>query len=166
MADRKRIHRRANPHHIKVNFSYTVEEIAVRLGVHKNTVRHWQSKGLAPVDDRRPALFHGASVRAFLIGQRNGRKRPCAPGTMYCLRCREPREPALGMVDYVELQPGSGNLRALCARCGAIMYRRARKDALAAIMPGVDVQFVQAPQRLTGSSEPSLNCDFEREAES
>jgi hypothetical protein len=165
VANRKGFRRRADPYRIKVNYSYSVSEIADRLGVHKNTVRHWQAKGLAPVDDGRPALFHGAAIREFLIGKKRERKRPCPLGTLYCFRCREPRAPALGMVDYVQLKPGSGNLRALCVSCEAIMHRRVRQDALAAIMPGIDVQIVQAPQRLVGSSGPSSNCDFERQGE-
>ena len=154
---------RVNPYLVKVNFSYTVGELATCLGVHKNTVRHWQSKGLTPNDRSRPALFQGGAVRDFLIGQKQGRKRPCLPGTMYCFTCREPREPALGMVDYVEDRPGGGNLRALCCVCETVIHRRVRFDALAAVMPGIDVQFSQAPLRLNGSTEPSLNCDPERQ---
>lgn len=151
MADRNGFRRRADPYRIKVNYSYTVDEIAARLGVHKNTVRHWQAKGLHPVDSGRPALFHGAAIRNFLIGRRRERKQTCAPGTFYCFRCREPRPPALGMVDYIELRPGLGNLRGLCGTCDAIMHRNVRREALAAAMPGIEVQFEQAPQRLDGS---------------
>src|SRR5438034_764512 len=61
--------RRANPNLVKIHRSYTVRELADRLGVHKNTVRHWQRHGLTPVDAQRPYLFKGAAVRAFLIGQ-------------------------------------------------------------------------------------------------
>lgn len=145
MADRKGFRRRADPYSVKINRSYTASELAERLGVHKNTVRHWQAMGLAPIDLCRPVLFHGAAIREFLIGRKQGRKRPCPPGTLYCFRCRDPRAPALGMVDYVELKPGSGNLRALCGVCEAIMHRRVRRAALAAVMPGIDVQFGQAP---------------------
>ena len=35
---------------------------------------------------------------------------------------------------------------------------------LAAIMPGCDVQLVQAPSRLKGRPAPSLNCDLKRQA--
>jgi hypothetical protein len=160
VADRNGFRRRVDPYRVKVNFSYTTAELAARLGVHKNTVRHWQAKGLAPIDHRRPALFHGAAIRNFLISQRRERKRPCPPGTFYCFRCREPRAPALGMVDFIELRPSTGNLRALCGICGIIMHRR---DALSAVMPGIDVQFVEAPQRLVGNSRPSPNCDLERQ---
>lgn len=151
--------RRANPCAVKMHRTYTAVELAERLGVHKNTVRHWQAKGLSPIDRSRPALFHGQEVRAFLASRNASRKRPCSPGTLYCFRCRVPRPPALGMADFLETRPGFGNLEALCGTCGTIMHRRARYAALAAAMPGIDVQIREAPERLSGRPSPSLNCD-------
>src|SRR4051812_16143299 len=109
--------RRINPNHAKINQSYTIGELAARLHVHKNTVRDWHRKGLEPIDDSRPILFQGAVVRAFLVVRNARRKAPCPPGTMYCFKCRQPRAPALGMVEYRELTPVSGNLGALCSWC-------------------------------------------------
>lgn len=156
--------RRANPNLVKLHRSYTASELAARLGVHKNTVRHWQGEGLSPIDGGRPALFQGAAVRAFLAKRNAGRKRPCPPGTLYCFRCREPRRSALDMVDYVEMRPGTGNLRALCGTCETIMHRRVRRSALAAVMPGIAVQIREASPRLIWRPHPSHNCDFERRA--
>ena len=155
--------RRVNPNLVKVNRSYTVGELAARLGVHENTIRHWPDEGLDPIDRRRPMLFRGEDVRAFLSKRKASRKTPCPPGTFYCFRCRKPREPALGMVEYLELKPGTGNLGAMCEACGTIMHRRARRTGLAVVMPGIDIQIREAPSRLVGSSNPSLNCDSERQ---
>jgi hypothetical protein len=152
---------RANPQRLKINRSYTILELAECLGVHKNTVRHWQAKGLVPLDEKRPLLFQGSTARAFLAKQQTARKRPCPPGTLYCLRCREPREPALGMVDYVPIKVGSGNLRAFCGTCETIMHRRIRQADIAEIMGGCAVQFAEGKASLSGKAEPSLNCDFE-----
>lgn len=153
---------RANPNAVKIHRSYSVDELAKRLGIHKNTVRNWQGKGLAAIDGSRPVLFHGGAVRTFLTKQNASRKRPCPPGTLYCFRCRAPRPPALGMIEFVPLRPLSGNLRAMCGTCEAMMHRSARKAELAAIMPNLAVQIVEAEQRLIGSPSPSLNCDKER----
>lgn len=153
---------RANPNAVKVHRSYSVGELAKRLGVHKNTIRHWQRDGMASIDGSRPSLFHGGAVRNFLIKRNASRKRPCPPGTLYCFRCRTPRPPALGMIEYVPLRPASGNLRAICETCEAIMHRSTRKADLAAIMPGLDVQVREAVQRLAGRSRPSLKCDNQR----
>jgi len=157
--------RRVNPYLVKRNRCYTAGELAARLNIHKNTVHNWQSDGLAAIDKGRPALFHGDAVRAFLIGRNAGRKRPCPPGTFYCFRCRVPRRPALGMVDYIELKPGTGNLHSLCETCGTSMHRRTRRSVIVDVMPRIDVQIREAPARLFGSLDPSLNCDSERQAQ-
>ena len=156
--------RRVNPRVVKLHRSYSVPELAACFGVHKNTVRNWQRDGLTPIDSGRPVLFQGAIVRAFLSTRNASRKRPCPPGTLYCVRCRVPRRPALGMVDYLSINARSGNVRAICETCETVMNRRASKAALASILPGCDVQFVEAPPRLKGSSPPSLNCELERQA--
>ena len=156
--------RRVNPRAVKLHRSYSVSELAACFGVHKNTVRHWQRDGLKPIDGGRPLLFQGGTVRAFLSARNASRKRPCPPGTLYCFRCREPRPPALGMVDYLSINAKSGNVRAICATCGTVMHRRASKAALTSILPGCDVQYMQALPRLKGSSPPPLNCELERQA--
>lgn len=155
---------RVNPYRVKQHFSYTAKELAACLGVHKNTVREWQRKGLEPIDTARPALFQGGAVREFLAKRIADRKRPCPLGTLYCLRCREPHEPALGMVDYIPLTGTRGNLRALCQHCNGMMNRSARLADLAAIMPGLTVQITDRPSRLSGQADPSLNCDFGQES--
>ena len=155
--------RRVNPNRVKLHRSYSVAELATCLSVHKNTVRHWQANGLEPVEPRKPYLFHGATAREFLAKRNASRKRPCPPGTLYCLRCRQPRPPALGMVDYLPLRADSGNLRAICATCEAIMHRRVRKADIAGIIPNCAVQFTQGQPSLSGQTPASLNCEPERE---
>lgn len=132
--------KRINPRLIKLHRSYTVEDISARLGVHKNTVRGWQRNGLEPIDKARPVMFTGKTVRAYLEGKRKAAKRPCPPGTFYCLKCRIPQSPALGMVDYTPRNALSGNLSALCGACGTMMNRRAAFATFALKMPGIDVQ--------------------------
>jgi hypothetical protein len=134
--------RQASPQRVKIHRSYTTGELADLLGVHKNTIRHWQTRGLAPIDRSRPALFQGREVRDFLTRQRAGRKRPCGPGHLYCFRCRQARKPALGMVDFLTTSALTGNLRGLCAVCEAVMHRKARLADLPRIMPGFAIQMV------------------------
>lgn len=156
--------RRVDPRRIKLHRSYEVAELAECCGVHKNTVRHWLRAGLKPLDDKRPAMLHGAAVHAFLSSRKASRKRPCPAGTLYCFGCREPHPPAPGPVEFVAINALSGNIRASCATCGTQMYRRARKAALPSILPNRAIQFSQGQPRLKGCSSPSLNCDLERQA--
>ena len=137
--------RRVNPNRVKTNYSYTVSELAECLGMHRNTVRHWQRKGLDPIDDRRPYLFKGEEVRAFLRERRASRKRPCAPGTIFCVSCREQRRPAMGMVDYIPLRAASGNLRGICEVCETVIHRQIRFADLQAKMPGCEVKIAEGP---------------------
>ncbi len=132
--------RRIIPRLIKLLRTYSVEEASDRLGVHKNTVRGWQRKGLEPIDTSRPVLFLGSALRAYLETKRQKAKRPCPPGTLYCFKCRGPRPPALGMVDYTPRNASSGNLSALCGTCDSIMNRSATRTSLATKMPGIEVQ--------------------------
>ena len=154
--------RRINPRRIKVHHSYTVEEAARALGVHKNTVRGWRRKNLKPIDNRKPILFAGKDLRDFLERMNRGRKQPSPKGHFYCFRCRAPRRPAMGMVDYVPITTVSGNLRAFCIECETLMHRRARLADLHTIMPGITVQLAGAQPRLSETAYPSLNCHFER----
>lgn len=147
------------PTAVKLNYSYSVSELATCCGVHKNTIRNWRREGLEPIDKARPVLFQGTTVRAFLSRRKASRKRPCPPGTIYCVRCRAPRRPALGMVEYRPLKPASGDLCAICETCEAIMHRRVRKADLAKVMPNLADQTAHGQQRLDGRTAPSLNCD-------
>ena len=149
---------RINPNRVKTHRNYTARRLADRLGVHKNTVRHWQRNGLMAIDDQRPQLFNGAAVRTFLIERNRRRKRPCPPGTLYCFRCREPRRPITWAIEYVQIVGRPGNLRAPCRECGTVMHRRARHEAIPAVLPGLTVQIIEAPTRLTGKPDPSSNC--------
>jgi hypothetical protein len=140
--------RRVSPKAVKINYSYSVRELALCCDVHPHTVRNWREKGLEPIDKARPVLFQGATVRAFLSRRKASRRCPCPPGTIYCFRCREPRRPALGMVEYRPLRPASGDLCAICEICEAIMHRRVRKADLGRIMPNLLIQIPHGKQRL------------------
>ena len=154
---------RLNPKRVKQHRSYSVDELARCLGVHKNTIHHWRQKGLEPIDRVRPILFQGSAVRDYLTIRNSSRKCPCPPGTFYCVRCRAPRAPALLMVDFLPASFGNGNLRALCECCEAVMHRRVREAEITKVMPNCTIQFGQGYPRLCRLIIPSLNCEFERQ---
>lgn len=156
--------RRVNHRLIRLHMIYTTEELAHRLGVHKNTVRHWVQKGLAPAATGRPVLFHGGTVALFLRNRKLQSKRKCEPGQMYCLRCREPRNPALDMADFIALSGTAGNLRGMCPVCHALMNRRVSLQKLAAAKGDLIIQFPKCQPHITDRANPSLNCDLSDEA--
>lgn len=153
---------RASPQRVKKHFSYSVDELARLLGVHKNTIGNWEREGLAPLDGKRPKLFAGSEVRAFLEARRKARKKPCQPGTLYCLRCQQPRKPKTDVVEYMALRSGSGNLKGNCGVCGGSMRQRIREADILKKLPDCTVQSTQAQPSLIGKGDPSLNCEDER----
>ena len=113
--------RSPNPRLAKKHRSYSVGEIAALYKVHKNTVLAWRVAGLTPIaDGRKPLVFLGADLSAFLEAKRTKNKRPLRPGQIYCVVCRERREPAYGEAEYLPLTPTSGNLRGLCPTVRAL----------------------------------------------
>jgi hypothetical protein len=131
--------RRVNANAVKLNRTYDATQLAICCGVHKNTVLNWRDAGLEPIDSSKPILFHGSVVRAFLKTRNAQRKQPCGPGELYCFRCREPRPPAFGLVEYLALTPKSGNLKAFCQTCETVMHRKVCRADLKANMPGIEV---------------------------
>ena len=150
---------RVNFRLIKLHRSYAIEEAAQVLGVHKNTVRNWIAEGLPVFASTRPALILGTDLRTFLDRRRKQSKRPCPPGTLFCLKCRTPSRPALDMVEFASHSPTGGNLRALCETCGTMMHQRIARASIKLKMPGIDVQFPGAAPSIEGSALPPLNCD-------
>jgi hypothetical protein len=116
-----------SPLRVKVHRNYTVEEAAKRVGVHKNTVRRWLKEGLPKIDGYGQTLILGRDLRTFIEAKRSRAKRPCPPGSMFCLKCRAPRWPAARMIDYLPLTATAGNLVGLCQDCSRLMYRRIKQ---------------------------------------
>ena len=131
-AARLRKHR-PNPCLVKIHRNYTVEEIAHRFGIHKNTVREWVKTGLPTSDKKRPMLILGNDLSAFLQARRARNKRPCQLDEIYCVRCRAPKRPAGCMAEYQPITGTLGNLIGICPDCEAMMYRRASRAKLPAI---------------------------------
>lgn len=152
--------RRQNYRLVKIHRSYTVEETAIALGIHKNTVRGWIKAGLPTCDDRRPTLILGRHLHEFLKSQRQKHKRTCSAGQIYCVRCRIPVEPAGAMADLVPQGPLTGDLVGICPHCDAFIYRRVSLARLSAVRGVLDIQQPKALQHIGVMSNASVNSDF------
>jgi len=148
-----------NPRRIKIHRSHSIEEIAGALEVHKHTVRRWQSLGLQAIDDAKPRLFRGTEVRRFLTERQQSSRRPCGPGQMYCLRCREPKNP---FGDCADLLPRSATLANLCGLCGCgtLMFRRVSHRTLERARGNLMLTIPEVGERIRESDKPTLNADL------
>jgi hypothetical protein len=154
--------RSPNPRLAKTHRNYTVGEIAALYKVHKNTVLAWRNAGLTPIADRRkPLLFLGAELSAFLAKRRLKNKRPLRTGQIYCVGCRDAKEPAYGEAEYVPSTPTSGNLRGLCPTCARLIHRRVSLANLEAVQGELGITFTDAPLSIRGAVGPSVNRDIE-----
>jgi hypothetical protein len=145
---------------VKIHRSYTVEEVARLLGAHKNTVRAWIKAGLPAIDNSRPTLIFGLDLRDFLSARRAKLRQPCAPGFIYCVKCRTPKAPAGDMADYVPISDTMGNLRGICPDCETLIHRRVNRAKIDLIRGRLDVTPPLAQSHIRDLVSPSLNCDF------
>jgi len=141
--------------------TYTIAEAAHVVGGHRNTVRHWIRQGLPVIADKRPTLIRGEDLKAFLLKRRRNRKRPCGPGQIFCVKCRMPREPALGMADFAPASTGPGALTALCPVCGTIIKRWVAPSRLLQVSGKLDVKITAPQSRLSDIPHPPSDCYFE-----
>lgn len=152
--------RRANYRLVKTHRSYRVDEAARLLDVHRNTVRAWVKAGLSVCDGNRPILILGRELAAFLKARQVKNKRPCKPGEFYCVRCREPKQPALDMAEYKPLTASQGNLMGICPDCEGFIFRRASLAKLGQIRGKLDIRFPEAQERVSDSDGLSVNRDL------
>jgi len=123
--------KRYNPNRCKINRNYTISEIALLYGVHKNTVKAWLKRGLKRIDDHRPYLMLGTDLRLFLKDLRTINKRPCELGEIYCMKCREPRIPEQGSITFESASSKSGRIKGSCNVCFSPMNKYFRLVDLA-----------------------------------
>jgi excisionase family DNA binding protein len=134
--------RKPSRHRVKIHRSYTVDEVARLLGVAKGTVRRWIKGGLSALTDQKPALILGEDLVQFLASRKATHKK-CGPAECYCVKCREPREPAGDMAEFIPLTLKTGNLRGICPTCGRLMHKRIRCDAVDSLRALLDVTVAQ-----------------------
>jgi hypothetical protein len=60
---------------VKALRSYTIDEVARTLEVHRNTVRHWIKAGLPVIDDKRPNCQRSRAAFLYFFRMNENRRR-------------------------------------------------------------------------------------------
>jgi len=157
MSKKKRTY---NPNLIKETLSYSTQEIATRLNVHKRTVQDWYKQGLPRIDDRKPSLVLGADLKDFLKQRRVKRKRKCRKNEFYCMKCKEPRQSRNNLVNIRFLSSSRLMVIGLCVQC------HTRINKIGSIKNIDEITKIFAIQQihnrdLIGSDSPSFNTDIQ-----
>ncbi len=155
--------RRHSARHIKRLHTYDVREAAKATGATSGTVRHWhKAHGLEAIVGVWPLIFRGVDIIAFFKKRNAGRKQRCGPGRIYCLRCKAPKEPAFGEVDYRTDTPNRGALVGLCPDCEGLMYRRTSQRNLATAKGSLKVSMPSVESRLVETHDANSNHHSDR----
>ncbi len=140
-----------------------MDDAARVTGYSKGTFRRWiKSSKLPAIKDQKPHLILGGDLLDFLKG-RAARGAKLQLHECYCLKCREPRAPALGMADYIPMTATTGNLRGICPECGSLMHKAVSRAALPSLNGILDVTPVEAGERLVDTPDPSPDDHFLKE---
>jgi hypothetical protein len=150
--------RRISTRRVKSRLTYTVAQAARVTEVHENTIFAWLADGLETVGGDGKTLIFGQSIIEFVARRRASRKRPCGPGEIYCVKCREPKKPACNMADLFHEKSQVGRLEGLCPTCSTMVYRRVNLSRIDEIRGDLDVRMQLQPPRLGERDKHTLNC--------
>jgi len=151
--------RRADWRRIKSKYSYTIEEAARALNLHRNTVRNWVRRGgLTAMTGSRPHLILGSVLIEFLKTRRLALKRKCGLGELYCLKCRVPRKPIAELIEHRPMASGRTRIVAICSICETLMHRFVANRNLEVSLRAFGVQSGPAQGSLTDTRYLSPNC--------
>lgn len=148
---------------IKKNQTYTLDEAALILRVHVQTVRGWEKGGLPVMRGQKPHLIHGEDLQAFLRMRGMKAKKPLKPNEVYCLGCRRAVRPAGDLADYVTSGAGSVRLSGICPHCEGMAHRFVSTPSLRQIAPDLHVAFQGSEESLTGSNNPPSKTHIHHE---
>lgn len=104
---------------IRKDYTYAVDEVAALYSITPDTVFRWiREDGLKRLPQSKKYFVHSSDLRTFLDGLNRRNKKPCAPGEVFCCKCRAPRIPVKDKLRVEKLPNGTVRLKGTCAECG------------------------------------------------
>lgn len=147
---------------IRLNLSYSVQDITELYGIHKNAALRWIKDGLPVIDQRKPYLIHGADLADYLKKKQAGRKHKCKPDEFFCFKCRQPRKAWGDMADIEIRNESKLSISGLCATCETPVRRAGSVSKLPEYQKIFLIQTMPLPH-ITDRNVPSVMCDFRKE---
>jgi RNase P subunit RPR2 len=145
--------RRHDVRRVKSHLCYSVAETAALFNVREATVRKWVREGLTPIDDRKPYLFSGMSLAAF-VAARNKPRQPLEPGQVYCVACKGPVVPAGKEVIFEVRSETAGDLVGTCGQCQHRVFRRVRRTQVQEKAGSLVVRYEDGTTPVSADREP------------
>jgi hypothetical protein len=159
------LRRHPNPRLAKGLFTYSVAEMAVLYGCHRNTVRSWLQLGLEPVDEKRPVLVRGNVLNAFHAARRATGKRPCGPAEIYCAPCHRPQRPSGDLVEIEPINAKVWKVTGICPSCNRMISQRVGVARLTHFRALDQLSVTEPPARIGDVFAPCVSCDSEEKEE-
>ncbi|WP_221932875.1 helix-turn-helix domain-containing protein [Thalassotalea sp. PS06] len=153
--------KRLNPNRIKKYRSYTIQEAAYTLDIHKNTVARWiKYDGLPIVDNKRPYLIRGTDLKTFIRNRNTEHKKPCGLGEFFCCKCRQSRSSSQVFVEVYPTDNRTGVITGFCNVCSTKANKfinqqqfKQLKSKLGSILPMGEIH-------IDGGADPRVNGAF------
>lgn len=117
---------------IRLTKTYTVAELAAATNKTEGTMYDWVSRELPTIDSRKPLMFHGSDVKAWLEKRWGDRGCKLALGESYCVKCKRARQPLPQTVRFEARPNGSMNATAPCPVCSTPMNKALKASDVAA----------------------------------
>ena len=105
---------------------YTITSLAVLFDINPATVRRWIKRdglNVAIVDESRPIILQGSKVKVWGKALQQAKKRPCASGEMYCVRCKKPSRVNPDSVQIIQHNQSKLTVKGECKGCGMTLHR-------------------------------------------
>ena len=122
--------KRVSTRKIKKHRLYSYDEASDALNVTPHTVRAWRTSGLEVMATTTPHYILGAELIRYIENKQAKRSVKMALDQMYCLKCKAPRKPLWGLVDYRPTNDARGRLMGLCEACEGGLQRFVGKGDL------------------------------------
>jgi len=122
--------KRLSTRKVKKHRLYGYEEAGRALGVTAHTVRSWRPSGLQVMTASTPHYILGAELIRYIEDKQAKKSVKMRLDQMYCFKCKTPKEPLWGMVDYIAINDKRGRLTGLCETCEGGLQRFVGKSDL------------------------------------